>query len=113
MGYERKATRFPVNFSSTFAGEQLAGQGTITNVSVGGCSVESTITLTVKSTLGLHINIPDSPRPLEIDQAIVRWACGNMFGLEFERMSQAEADRLERLIQDLEQGPLAITRHPA
>jgi len=112
MGYERTATRFTVNLSGTFAGEQLAGQGTITTLSMGGCSIDSTITLTIHSTVGLHIRIPDSPHPLEIEHAIVRWACGNLFGLEFERLSQSETDRLHHVLHNLEHGPLAAMPHP-
>ena len=104
MGYERKATRFPVKFGSTFAGEQLAGQGTITNLSAGGCSIESTITLTVQSMVGLHIHIPAAPLPLQIEHATVRWAWGNLFGLQFERMAQSEIDRLQHILHNLEYG---------
>ena len=108
MGEIRKHPRFPVNFGSTFSGEQFAGQGTIANLSVGGCSIDSQVTLTAKSSLALHIQLPDSQWPLQIDRAVVRWARGHTFGVEFEQMSQADTDRLYQLIQDLEQGPLVI-----
>jgi hypothetical protein len=108
VGEIRKHPRFPVDFGSTFSGEQFAGQGTIANLSVGGCSIESKVTLTAKSSLALHIQLPDSQWPLQIDRAMVRWARGNTFGVEFEQMSQADIDRLHQLIQDLEQGPLVV-----
>lgn len=108
MGEIRKHPRFAVDFGSTFSGEQFAGQGAIANLSVGGCSIESKVTLTAKSSLALHIQVPGSQGPLQIDRAVVRWARGNTFGVEFEQMSQADIDRLHQLIQDLEQGPLAV-----
>lgn len=111
MGEIRKHPRFPVDFGSTFSGEQFAGRGTITNVSVGGCNIESKVILTAKSSLALHIQLPDSQWPLKIDRAVVRWARGNSFGVEFEQMSQGDVDRLYRLIQDLEQGPMAVMQH--
>jgi hypothetical protein len=107
MGEIRKHPRFPVDFGSTFSGEQFAGQGTIANLSVSGCSIESKVTLTAKSNLALHILLPDSRRPLQIDRALVRWARGNTFGVEFEQMSQADTDRLHQLVQDLEQSRLS------
>lgn len=113
MGYHRKSPRFDVSFGSTFAGEQLAGQGTVTNLSVSGCSIESKMTLTPRSTVGLHIQLPDSQWPLRVQGAIVRWARGNTFGLEFETISEAETTRLQQLIYDLEQGPLVMMQHPA
>jgi len=108
MGEIRKHPRFRVNFGSTFSGEQVAGQGTIANLSVGGCSIESKVILPAKSSLALNIQLPDSRWPLQIDRAVVRWARGNTFGVEFEQMSLADIDRLNQLIQDLEQGPLVV-----
>jgi len=104
----RKHPRFPVDFGSTFSGEQVAGQGSIGNLSVGGCSIDSKVTLTASSTLALHIQLPDSRWPLQIEQAVVRWARGNTFGVEFLRISPESIDRLQQLIQDLEQGPLVV-----
>ncbi len=55
MAEIRKHPRFPVNFGNTFSGEQIAGQGIIPNLSVGGCSIDSKVTLTVNRSLALHI----------------------------------------------------------
>ena len=68
MGYHRKSPRFDVNFGSTFADDTLAGQGTIINLSVGGCSIESKITLPAQSIVGLQIQLPDSQGPLVVMQ---------------------------------------------
>ena len=108
MGEIRKHPRFAVDFGSTFLGEQFAGQGTISNLSVGGCSIDSKVTLTAKSILALQIQLPDSQWPLQIDRAVVRWIRGCTFGVEFEHLSQTDIDRLHQLIQDLEQGPLVV-----
>lgn len=113
MGYHRKSPRFDVNFGSAFAGEFLAGQGTVTNLSVGGCSIESKITLTAHSLVGLKIQLPDSQWPLEVERAVVRWVRGNTFGLEFEALSGPEAARLQQLLHDLDQGPLVVMQRPA
>lgn len=110
MGNSRKHPRFPVNFGSTFSGEQFASQGTITNLSLGGCSIESKVTLTNKSNLVLQIPLPNSQAPLQIDRAVVRWVRGNSFGVEFEQIPQADMDRLHQLIQDLEQGRPVIVQ---
>lgn len=112
MAYQRKSPRFEVNFGSTFAGELLAGQGTVTNLSLGGCSIESNITLPPGSTIGLKIALPDSSWPLEVERAVVRWVRGNLFGLEFNSLSDAETTRLHQLIQDLDQGPLVVMQRP-
>ncbi|SPP65468.1 PilZ domain-containing protein [Nitrospira lenta] len=113
MGYHRKSPRFGVNFGSTFAGDALAGQGTITNLSVGGCSVDSKISLPTQSVVGLKIQLPDSQWPLEIEQAVVRWVRGNTFGLEFQALSNPNTTRLQQLLQDLDQGPLVVMHRAA
>lgn len=113
MGHLRKSPRFTVNFGSTFAGESLAGQGTITNLSVGGCSIESRITPGAQSVMGLKIQLPDSQWPLEVEQAVVRWVRGNLFGLEFQALSEADTTRLQQLLYDLEQGPLVVMHRTA
>lgn len=113
MGYHRKSPRFDVNFGSTFAGDTLAGQGTITNLSVGGCSIESKITLPAQSVVGLQIQLPDSRWPLEVKEAVVRWVRGNTFGLEFQLLSEPDTTRLQQLLQDLDQGPLVVMHRAA
>jgi hypothetical protein len=113
MGYHRKSPRFDVNFGSTFAGDVLAGQGAITNLSVGGCSIESQIPLPTQSVVGLKIQLPDSQWPLEVDQAVVRWVRGHTFGLEFQALSEPDTTRLQQLLQDLDQGPLVVMHRTA
>lgn len=113
MGYTRKNPRFDVNFGSTFSGQCLAGQGTITNLSVGGCSIESPVTPGTQSVVGLKIQLPDSQWPLEIGQAVVRWTRGNTFGLEFQALSEEDVMRLQQLLYDLDQGPLVVMHRTA
>lgn len=113
MGYTRKNPRFDVNFGSAFAGKFLAGQGTITNLSVGGCSIDSPVTPGAQTVVGLKIQLPDSPWPLEVEQAVVRWVRGTTFGLEFQALSEADTTRLQQLLYDLDQGPLVVMHRTA
>ncbi len=113
MGYHRKSPRFDVNFGSAFAGDTLAGQGTITNLSMGGCSIESKITPPAQSVVGLRIQLPDSQWPLEVEEAVVRWVRGHTFGLEFQTLSDPDTTRLQQLLQDLDQGPLVVMQRAA
>lgn len=113
MGYTRKNPRFDVNFGGTFAGEFLAGQGTIINLSVGGCSIESPVTPAAQTVMGLQIQLPDSQWPLEIGQAVVRWTRGTTFGLEFHTLSATDTARLQQLLYDLDQGPLVVMHRTA
>ncbi len=78
-----------------------------------GCSIESKTPLTAQRLVGLKIQLPDSPWPLEVERAVVRWVRGNTFGLEFEALSEPEAARLQQLLQDLDQGPLVVMQRLA
>jgi len=113
MGYTRKNPRFDVNFGGTFAGEFLAGRGTIINLSVGGCSIESPVTPAAQAVMELQIQLPDSQWPLEVRQAVVRWTRGTTFGLEFHTLSAADTTRLQQLLYDLDQGPLVVMHRTA
>lgn len=112
MAYIWKSPRFDVNFWSAFAGEMPAGLGTIANLSVGGCSIASRITLPPQSVAGLQIQLPDSRWPLEVEQAVVRWVRGTTFGLELQTLSDPDTARLQQLRCDLDQGPLVVTQRP-
>lgn len=101
MGYERKAQRFDVQFGSTFAGDHLAGQGTITNLSSGGCSIESAITLPVDSVIGLNMAVPNGGGRIHIERAVVRWTRGTTFGLEFTDVPARDRDQLHQLLLSL------------
>ena len=105
MTYERKVRRFDVQFVGTFAGDHLAGQGTITTLSAGGCSIESAITLPVQSVVTLHIAFPPNAPPIHVEQAIVRWSRGTSFGLEFIAVPEEDRHRLLHFLQQLTLGP--------
>ncbi|ULA62592.1 MAG: PilZ domain-containing protein [Nitrospira sp.] len=113
MEHHRQCPRFDVNFESTFASDTFAGQGTITNLSMGGCSIEANIALPAQSLVDLQIQLPGFPRPLRIEQGVVRWARGNTFGLEFHALSEPDTTCLQQLLQDLDQRPLAVGRQAA
>ncbi|MCC6140555.1 MAG: PilZ domain-containing protein [Nitrospira sp.] len=110
MEHHRQCPRFDVNFESTFASDTLAGQGTILNLSMGGCSIESNIALPTQSLVDLQVQLPDSPKPLQLEGSTVRWVRGNTFGLEFHALSEPDTIRLQQLLQNLAQGPMTATR---
>jgi FixJ family two-component response regulator len=88
--------------------------GTISNVSLKGCTVTST-TLRPFSGMQMRLSIAtgDGQAPLCIEKASVRWCASDLTGLEFTKMSSREQLGLNRLIQDLQdalpqQGPTLL-----
>ncbi len=100
----RQSPRFPVQYPIAYSGNNIAGAGTVTNLSAGGCKVESYAD--VHSGMDLEVRIfmlgPDSP--MVVDQAAVRWSAGKAFGLEFLTMRPDAQARLRLFISALEPG---------
>ncbi len=65
---------------------------------MGGWTIESGHPVRVGTTLTLHIALPDEEKPLEIKQAVVRWARDGKFGLETILIEDEEEKRLQRFI---------------
>ncbi|MBI4400812.1 MAG: PilZ domain-containing protein [Nitrospirae bacterium] len=96
----REALRIPIETSVSFSGKQVVGDGRLLDLSTGGCKVASDKTVQKGTFLGLRVQLPDSGSPLEIEQAEVRWALGQKFGVEFLRMRAEEQGRLNQLIKE-------------
>lgn len=81
-----------------FAGARFIGEGTILNLSPGGCLVEGKRTLMEGSYLTVRLLLPDNAPALAIDLAAVRWVHAHYFGIEFLRLPTLELSRLERFL---------------
>jgi len=102
----RKHTRIRVDFRSTFSGGTvLEGGGTVPNLSLGGCRVESAASVQVGLVLELRIYAPGLDWPLLIDEAAVRWVRGHPFGLAFVRLRETEDERLRQVVESLRANP--------
>jgi hypothetical protein len=103
---ERRATpRFRVQFRSTLsASTKLEGTGIILDLSMGGCRIESPVTVEPGFSLKLSIYVPDVDWPLMIEAASVQWVSDQVFGLAFIRIRDTERQRLEQVISDLTEG---------
>jgi hypothetical protein len=93
---KRVHTHFPV----VFAGEAYVDEGTVINVSVPGCAVESRKRLQPGSYLEMRMLVPDVTFPLRVGLAKVRWCEGQRFGVEFIRMPGEDQVRLGRLVKN-------------
>jgi len=100
---DRRATpRLRVQFRTTFSvGSSVEGMGVMLDISTGGCRIESPVTVEAGASLELRIYAPDTEWPLMIEAASVQWVSGQTFGLAFFRISQAEQQRLDEVITNL------------
>ena len=100
---DRRATpRLRVQFRTTFSGStKLEGTGVMLDLSMGGCRIESPVTVEPGFSLELRIHVPDLEWPLMIEAASVQWVSGQIFGLAFFRITEPEQQRLGQVISDL------------
>ncbi len=83
----------------------MSEAGAVSNLSVGGCKVDSKASAYIGRYLALDVFLRDEQTRLEVDQAAVRWAKEQEFGLEFISMRPEEQARLRRFVSTLETGP--------
>ena len=94
----RKSPRFVVEFPVSFIGD-YGGSGIVTNLSIGGCDIESAdVAMEVNAILTLHLYLSSEDVPIQIDAARVPWSMGNKFGMEFLSVEEKEHERLQRYI---------------
>ena len=102
MKEARKARRANVTGGRLFfSAEDIQGEGRILDLSATGCKAASDINLAVGLELQLSLALPDHPWPVQVDQAVVRWARERHFGLEFISMWPAAETRLRQLVHTL------------
>ncbi len=77
----------------------------MSDLSVGGCKVDTKASVYIGMYLPLRVYLPGQETPLKVDQAAVRWAKEQEFGLEFISMRPEEEERLRRFVSTLETRP--------
>ncbi len=107
---QRKDPRFPVHWPMVFSGAHKEGGGTVTNLSMHGCAVESHTRVPTGTRLELCALFPKDHRPVVPDLAVVRWSSGGKFGLEFLRIRPEEQARLRRVVSTLDSGPSPLSK---
>jgi len=95
--YVRVATKFPV----TFVVSKLKQVGLVTEIALGGCTLEADVVLAIGAKFRMELFISDSEPPLVISQALVRSVRPTGFGIQFMEVLDAEKERLGRLLEKL------------
>ncbi len=101
----RMTPRFRVRFRGSFTGEverTVEGEGTVIDLSVGGCRVETETMVPAGSYLELRVHVSDLDEPMRIEAALVIWLRDREFGVKFIRIPPEEQKRLFQVVQDLE-----------
>ena len=75
--YHRGLYRLPVTYPAMYCGMLTVGEGTITNLSAVGCTIETDQPLLADQDVALCLLLPDRHESLPIELAHVRWVNGH------------------------------------
>lgn len=95
--YDRMEMSFPVTFSA----EDTSGEGTLVNVSMGGCSFKTKAKLSIGTIVKLKLQISSDVQPVVVDAAMVRSEGTGSVGVEFLQWQQSERERLQLFVRGL------------
>jgi hypothetical protein len=103
---QRKNLRYHVQFRSSFSSVgMVGGEGSIMDLSVRGCRIESSTDVQPGASLRVGIEAIEHEPPIQIQHALVRWSRMGQFGLEFETMAPEEWARLQHCVKQIEMEP--------
>ena len=94
----RYSERIPVNSPVVFTMGSMVGEGQVLDLTNPGCLIQSKACLKKGETLHLKMFLPDAKSPLTVALAVVRWAHGSRFGVEFIKMTEHDRAQLTRYI---------------
>jgi hypothetical protein len=96
----RTSPRIPLDCRLSFSHHELGeAEATLLDLSRIGCAAESETIVQTDMSLELWIFSPSYSWRMHIDQAIVRWARGHVFGVEFLNLRPAQKKRLRHLVE--------------
>jgi hypothetical protein len=95
----RHRLRLPLRCPVIFASDEFVSEGSVVNLGVPGCAVESDIAPLPGEYVRLHVLMPNDDGSLRVPVGKVRWSEGQHFGVEFLCMSHAHEMRLARLLK--------------
>ena len=81
--------------------EHTEGEGTLIELSLGGCRLHSDIPLKIGERYHLILQVAKKPRPIIVEAAVVRWTHENTYGLKFTSMQSIHESRLRELLLEL------------
>jgi hypothetical protein len=98
----RHRLRLPLHCPVMFASERYVGEGTLIDLGVPGCAIQSEVGPLPTEYLSLHILSADEEGSFKVQLAKVRWADSKRFGVEFLSFSDGQALTVQRLFRAFE-----------
>ena len=93
----RFGKRLSIRCSLVVAKGVQVGEGWVFDLSMRGCLVDGSVRAKAGDRLQLRLCLPDSHPSICVSAAVVRWAQGRRFGVEFMRVDDKYRAYLKRL----------------
>ena len=111
---QRSNLRYRAQFRSSFSSvAMVGGEGSLLDLSIRGCRIESLIAVRPGATLEVRIEAIEPCPPIQIQAAVVRWSREGQFGLEFEVIAPTEWAHLQEIVKQIELEPYQLERQAA
>jgi c-di-GMP-binding flagellar brake protein YcgR len=108
---QRKNLRFHAQFRSSFSSvAMVGGEGSLMDLSIRGCRIESLTDVKPGATLEVRVETIEGEPPIQIQAAIVRWSRERQFGLEFEVIAPTEWAHLQDIVKKIELEPYQLAQ---
>jgi len=99
LHYSRTYHRFPLFYPVIFGGAPFVGEGSLTNLSLMGCSVMCDREVLCGSDVRVSVLLPNQTPSLSIDLGTIKWVQGHQFGVEFLRLPLEARQRLNSTLR--------------
>ncbi len=102
---QRNYQRIPVQFSAWLCSANprdelgLSEEGTLVNLSVGGCRVDGMLRAPEGRRVRLQFEIDADQAPVTVEEALVRSHRGGRTGLSFTKLKKEEKRRIGRIVR--------------
>jgi hypothetical protein len=90
----RIMTRHKLSCRVFFSSGGLEVEGLLNDLSKTGCKIQCQTVPEMGATVKVDLFLPDYPRPLKVERAIVRWVKADTFGVEFVNIQASQRERL-------------------
>jgi hypothetical protein len=101
--YSNEAQRRRMRRHAIFLPVEVDGKkgvkGLTTDLSLGGCRINSNLAVRRGQHLPLRLHLPGRESPIVVERAAVRWVGEKGFGLQFMSLPSSERERLGELLQ--------------
>ena len=92
----RKNARTAVEFPVTFFSAEVTGEGTVTDLSSGGCFIKTVASVPEGTALALQVQLTDR-QLMKVDRAVVRRSYDGL-GVQFVSLREGEEAQLMRFL---------------